>query len=195
VTVLQFISNLENQTPERGCAMQKDKKVKRHEDRKDLAGEHPFGDAGQLVLLFVFLIVWAADSFFLKLTTQYAIGFPGEIQISLMMITFLCSAYLASSGLRIVFTEVREQPAVITKGVFGIVRHPIYLGSILFYLGLILSTLSLLSLVVWFIIILFYNFISSHEEKLLLQRFGRDYKDYMRQVPMWLPRLKKQQSV
>ncbi len=35
---------------------------------EDKNGEHPFGDAGQLILLGLFLIVWVADSFFLKRT-------------------------------------------------------------------------------------------------------------------------------
>ena len=33
-------------------------KTKRHDDRKDLIGEHAFGDLGQLILLAIFLIIW-----------------------------------------------------------------------------------------------------------------------------------------
>ena len=40
-----------------------------HADREDLAGEHKAGDAGQLIFLFVFLIVWVLDSFVLKYST------------------------------------------------------------------------------------------------------------------------------
>jgi hypothetical protein len=36
---------------------------------KEKNGEHPFGDSGQLVLLVAFLIVWVADSFFLRIST------------------------------------------------------------------------------------------------------------------------------
>ena len=33
---------------------------------KEKRGEHPFGDAGQFILLGLFLVVWIGDSFFLK---------------------------------------------------------------------------------------------------------------------------------
>jgi hypothetical protein len=32
----------------------------------DLTGEHPFEDIGQLIIAFLFLVVWITDSFFFK---------------------------------------------------------------------------------------------------------------------------------
>ena len=104
-------------------------------------------------------------------------------------IILVIAGALAWVGMKIVFGENREKPAVIRKGVFNLVRHPIYLGAILLYLGLIILTLSLAATVVWIITILFYHFISRYEEKLLLEKFGKDYEEYMREVPMWIPRL------
>lgn len=39
--------------------------------------------------------------------------------------------------------------------------------------------------------ILFLYHLCRYEEKLLLLRFGDEYSRYMREVPMWVPRLKK----
>ena len=103
------------------------------------------------------------------------------------ILILLGSGYLAWKGLRIVFGEIRETPHVITKGVFSTVRHPIYLSAILLYLGQILLTLSLASLALWIIIVIFYWFISRHEEKLLIERFGEEYVQYMKKVPMLFP--------
>ena len=36
---------------------------------KEKNGEHPFGDAGQSILLVLFLVVWFGDSFFLHKST------------------------------------------------------------------------------------------------------------------------------
>jgi protein-S-isoprenylcysteine O-methyltransferase Ste14 len=94
---------------------------------------------------------------------------------------------MAGFGLNTVFGKTREEPQVITTGVFSIVRHPIYFGSILLYLGFILLSLSLLSVLIWFIIIIFYYMISRHEEKLLTQRFGSAYEEYRKKVPMLFP--------
>ena len=159
----------------------------RHTGREDLAGEHKRGDAGQLILLLVFLIVWIPDSFFLhrtdflsEKTAWYFHALPGLILLSL-------AGYLSWAGMRTVFGKVRETPQVITKGVFSLVRHPIYLGCILTYLGLISLTLSLLSLALWMIIVPFYWYISKFEEKVLIARFGREYEQYMEKVPMLFP--------
>ena len=159
----------------------------RHENRPDLAGEYKYGDAGQLVLAVIFLIVWILDSFVFKYSTflndhieWYAMIIPGIIILT-------GAGYLAKAGLKSVFGETRETPQVITKGVFSVVRHPIYLGSILTYLGLIVMTLSLISVIVWILAIIFYYYISLHEEKLLLAKYGTKYEEYMKKVPMLFP--------
>lgn len=170
--------------------MGKQKKLNRktHENREDLVGEHTLSDLGQVILLIIFLIVWIADSFFVHYSTFLSNYVSLWIRIPVATILLVMAGILARKGLNIVFGETREKPAVIRKCVFNLVRHPIYLGAILFYLGLIMLTLSLAATAVWIIIILFYHFISRHEEKLLLEKFGKDYEDYMREVPMWIPR-------
>jgi protein-S-isoprenylcysteine O-methyltransferase Ste14 len=40
---------------------------------------------------------------------------------------------------------------------------------------------------VWAIGVIFLHYISRYEEKLLLARFGEEYEQYMREVPMWIP--------
>ncbi|MDD5723380.1 MAG: isoprenylcysteine carboxylmethyltransferase family protein [Syntrophales bacterium] len=89
------------------------------------------------------------------------------------------------------FGEKRETPGVIRKGVFNVVRHPIYLSEILLYLGCLMLSLSLAATGVFFAAVVFLHYISRHEEKLLLARFGEEYEKYMRDVPMWIPRLHK----
>ena len=159
----------------------------RDRERKDLVGEHPFGDTGQLILLLVFLTVWVGDSFILKFSIMATRYVPVSVRIVFFVAGMIMAGILAQRGLGIVFGEERDRPRVIRKGVFSLVRHPIYLGSILFYFSCLLLTLSIVSMFVWVIIIAFYIYISRHEEKLLLARFGSEYANYMREVPMLLP--------
>jgi protein-S-isoprenylcysteine O-methyltransferase Ste14 len=157
--------------------------------RNDLTGEHLLGDLGQLILLIIFLTVWITDSFFFHYSTFLSKRIPLPIRL-LLAFAVLCSSWvLAKNGLKIVFGEVRSEPCVIRKGVFEIVRHPIYLGCILFYLGLLIATLSLSAAVVWLITTGFYFFISRHEEHLLRKRFGKAYDEYIHEVPMLIPRI------
>ena len=160
---------------------------KSHQHRGDLTGEHAFSDMGQLIFLVVFLVVWIADSFVFKYSTFLTQYVSNYIRVPIALIVLIISGLLAWTGLKIVFRETREEPQVITTGVFSIVRHPIYLSSILLYLGFILLSLSLLSALVWILIIVFYYMISRYEEKLLIQRFGSAYEEYKKKVPMLFP--------
>jgi len=164
-------------------------KTKLHEGRDDLTGEYKWGDAGQLVLFFIFIAVWIIDSFFSRTSTFFAEYVHWIIRVLIAAQVLIFSFIISRNGLKIVFNEVRETPEVIRKGVFGIIRHPIYLGAILLYLGLIITTFSLFAVVVWIIILVFYYIIARYEEKVLVERFGDDYREYMKDVPMLVPRI------
>jgi protein-S-isoprenylcysteine O-methyltransferase Ste14 len=160
---------------------------RRHAGREDLTGEHKFGDAIQLVLLIVFLVVWILDSFVLGFSTFLAESVPWYVRFPVGVFLLIFTFFLEKSGLNTVFGRPQETPHVITGGVFSLVRHPIYLGAILGYTGMICMTLSLASAALLVIIIAFYWYISRYEEKLLTQRFGDEYREYMRKIPMLFP--------
>jgi protein-S-isoprenylcysteine O-methyltransferase Ste14 len=159
--------------------------------RDDLTGEHAVGYAGQLTLACLFAGIWIADTFFLQYTTTLNNIVPKVIRIPIGAVLLILSGYLAGAGLSIVFGEKRASPAVIRKSVFNVVRHPIYLSEILLYLGLLMLSISLAAAVVWILAVVFLHNISRYEERLLLVRFGENYKTYMREVPMWIPSLRK----
>ena len=164
-------------------------KTKKHHDRPNLVGEHSLGDLGQIILLLIFLAVWITDSFFFKYSTFIADNSSLYVRIIVAAAILLCSGFLAMGGIKIIFGEIREKPMVIRKGVFGRVRHPIYSGSILLYLGLIILTFSIFSAIIWVFIVAFYYYISRYEEKILLKEFGSEYEQYMNEVPMLIPRI------
>jgi protein-S-isoprenylcysteine O-methyltransferase Ste14 len=99
---------------------------KSHQHRSDLMGEYAFGDMGQLILLVVFLVVWIADSFVFKYSTFLTQHVSNYIRVPIALIVLVISGLLAWAGLKAVFGETREEPQVITTGVFSIVRHPIF---------------------------------------------------------------------
>lgn len=165
----------------------------RFEERDDLTGEHTVGDAGQAILAVLFMVVWVLDTFFLEHTIFFNQSVSLFIRVPLGGILLVLSGYLAWAGLAIVFGEKRETPAVIRKGVFGVVRHPIYVSEILLYIGFLLFSLSFAAAGVLCVGIIFLHYISRYEERLLLARFGEEYRAYMRDVPMWIPRVRKRQ--
>lgn len=169
----------------------RDEQKKSHLDREDLAGEHAVGDAGQFTLACLFLVTWAADTFFFKYTTCLNQYVPLAVRIPCGVVVTVLAIYLAKTGMAMVFGEERDSPIMVTEGVFSVVRHPIYLGEMLLYLGPLIWSMSLAAVVVWGLAIGFLHYISRHEEMLMLGIFGQEYERYMREVPMWLPRLRK----
>ena len=161
------------------------------QQRDDLTGEHAVGDAGQVVLACLFAATWITDTFFFQYSTFLNQYVPLVARIPFGVILLVLSGYLARTGMSIVFGEKRKKPGVIRKSVFSVVRHPVYLSEILLYLGLLMLSMSLAAGVVWIVAIGFLHYISRHEERLLLARFGEEYELYMREVPMWIPRLRK----
>jgi protein-S-isoprenylcysteine O-methyltransferase Ste14 len=155
---------------------------------KEKNGEHPFGDVGQLILLALFLIVWVGDSFFLHKSTFLSDSIPLFIRVVTLVLSLMTAAFLFRSG-HVVASHNHRPTDVVSTGAFRFVRHPLYLGCILFYFGLAVSTVSLFSLALLVLIFVFYNYIARYEEKLLFQKFGERYNSYKRSTGKWLPRI------
>jgi protein-S-isoprenylcysteine O-methyltransferase Ste14 len=160
------------------------------EERTDLLAEHPWGDVGQIVLAVLFLVVWIADSFFLHYTTFINLQVRSDLRIAIGIVNVLVALYLASASHRILLGKTRDDPQLIQESVFGIVRHPMYLGEILLFLGILLFSLSLAAAGVWVLMIAFLYVIARYEERQLLAHFGEEYRDYMSHVSMWLPSIR-----
>ena len=159
---------------------------RRHRD--NLAGEHRIGDIGQLTLYCLFMALWISDMLlnYSNFLNEYV---PAVIRLPIGILLLIISGYMAGTGLRIVFGKKAQSQGVIRRGVFRFVRHPIYLSEIILYLGLLLLNVSLAAALVWVIAIFFLHYISRYEERLLLVRFGKEYEQYMRDVPMWIPHI------
>ena len=109
--------------------------------------------AGWIVLVFSIIIIWLAGGEFRK---------KGR----------------APKGKSIVHTTV-----VVDSGIYAVIRHPQYLGFILFVLALVLMSqhwLSVLSGI--FGSALFYKDVQ-REEQMSIEKFGDAYKRYMQKVP------------
>jgi protein-S-isoprenylcysteine O-methyltransferase Ste14 len=149
-------------------------------------GEHPAGDRGQLILLVLFLLIWLLDSFLLHLSTFLTDYVSVYIRLTILVLILAAAVYFIRAGHVVAKHEQRPQ-GVVSTGAFRYVRHPLYLGSMMFYLGLAVSTASLLSLVMVVVIFIFYNHIAGYEEKLLEDRFQEAYRNYKKQTGKWVP--------
>ena len=76
---------------------------------------------------------------------------------------------------------------IVKSGVYSKVRHPIYSADIILAIGVffIFPTLNVLISIIWLavILIIWMNL----EEKALILKFGKEYKEYKKKVPMFFP--------
>ena len=83
----------------------------------------------------------------------------------------------------------RDVQRLVTYGVFGWVRNPLYVGNFLIWMGF-----AIISGVYWFLplaIVIFaieYSLIVRYEEGVLESIFGAEYLAYKQTTPRWIPR-------
>lgn len=84
--------------------------------------------------------------------------------------------------------DLDEKQIFRKTGAFKIVRHPIYLFSILF-LGL-RPTMDLFYFVMFVCVVIYFYTGSIYEEKKLCEIFGEEYREYQKSVPRIIPFIK-----
>ena len=74
---------------------------------------------------------------------------------------------------------------VVQTGIYGIVRHPMWLGMAIWSAALILVFQSVLSIVLSTVAVVCFRMGATKEDEFNIKEFGEDYKEYMNRVPMW----------
>lgn len=125
------------------------------------------------------------------LVISFAILIIKEFKLSVLIypgiafiITSIVLTYLSYIHIKKDFLTAKK---VTKSGIYTKVRHPMYLGLILLYIGISLLTSSLLVSIYSIIGILFIVWQAFNEEKYLIKRFGKEYLNYKRDVPMLVP--------
>ena len=154
--------------------------------RNDEDAELPHAHLLQAVYLILFSIVWSLDSFIFNFSTLLTNFIPLVLRVVLALGVLALGFGMTSWGHWLLFNK--KLPGLVTIGIFAHVRHPMYLGFILAYLGCIVGTMSLLSVIPWLLIIHLHIKMANYEEQELGQRFGKEYLEYKRKVPKWIPR-------
>jgi len=77
---------------------------------------------------------------------------------------------------------------LVDTGPFARLRNPLYVGNVALWVGFALSArLPWLAPVIVVLLGVEYHLIVKWEERLLAERLGAPYRDYMSRVPRWLP--------
>lgn len=97
-------------------------------------------------------------------------------------------ATLVAEGWRTVH-RVRREETLATQGVYARLRHPQYTGLFLIVFGEgIVHWPTIVSVAAFPIIVGAYTVLARKEERQMIEKFGDEYREYQRRVPMFIPR-------
>jgi protein-S-isoprenylcysteine O-methyltransferase Ste14 len=137
----------------------------------------------------LYLLVILEDQALYQVLAPWSYVMQGGQVLSalLLLIAVLQTDTLSFVGLRQLFEE--EKPGqLVTRGLYTLIRHPLYLFSMLF---LWLSpSMSVNSLVFNFGVTLYFIIGAYFEERKLLRDFGEAYAEYKKKTPFLIPGLK-----
>ncbi len=158
--------------------------------RHGLGSEHPVCDKIQLFMLILFFAVWGIDfaCFFVfgySTVVFHALAFPALLAGLILFLSL--SVYLVSKSHKAVLEQVQNPPKLVDSGVYAWVRHPMYIGTLLFCLAFLFVAVSLLSIAIWIAFFIFYDRMAAYEEKSLIDILGEEYIAYQKRVSKWLP--------
>src|SRR5262249_162596 len=87
-------------------------------------------------------------------------------------------------------SSLRKHETLVTSGLYAVVRHPLYLGSIFIIPALFVAAPSLLAAAIGALYFaLFYPAAVQREEQKLQARYGAVFDEYATRVPRFVPRL------
>ncbi len=151
------------------------KSIKRNAIRKDLR---------------YFLLPWFLTITLGTVVTVLEVAGEGDPELKLSLSTILGLLFIIFA-LPIVFTAaitlhkfysstliIRKDHKLIQHGIYKYVRHPIYFGTTLVFLGLPLCVGSLFGLATMALVIPLFLRRIRMEEKLLIEEFGEEYERY-----------------
>jgi protein-S-isoprenylcysteine O-methyltransferase Ste14 len=139
-----------------------------------------------VVIVLGLLLDWLAPAYLLSLL----LSLPERIIIAVVLIVASAAITIpAIRDFRSVGTNVepwKPSLALVTNGIFGRLRNPMYVGATLFLAGLAILLASDWMLVMTIVFVLVMHFgVVKREERYLTAKFGSAYLQYMQAVPRY----------
>ena len=101
-------------------------------------------------------------------------------------ILILCGFILLSAAWKVLY-EAQRTGTLAVSGPYAYVRHPQYSGFILIMLGFLLQWPTLVTLIMFPILVTMYVRLARREEKEVAEEFGDQYRRYAARTPEFLP--------
>ncbi|MFO0754276.1 MAG: isoprenylcysteine carboxylmethyltransferase family protein [Thermodesulfovibrionales bacterium] len=111
---------------------------------------------------------------------------------TLMTVIHLISNLLVITGFVIMWKGWKlihgAKGGLVTEGPYAYVRHPQYSGLSLIMIGMLIQWPTLITALMFPVLMYVYYRLSKREENEMLAQFGDEYRQYREKVPMFLPK-------
>ena len=120
------------------------------------------------------------------------LGFKGDPHSIHMASTVIIAAgfFLLSASWRVLF-RAQKEGTLATTGPYAHVRHPQYAGFIVIMFGFLLQWPTLITLVMFPILVIVYVRLAHREEREVRQALGAVWDEYAARTPGFIPRLQR----
>lgn len=114
-------------------------------------------------------------------------GDPHTNPIHLLSNIIIFAGFYLTYRAWLVLHAAQKEGKLATSGPYSRVRHPQYDGFVLVMFGFLLMWPTLLTLLMFPVLVMVYIRLARQEEKLVRQQFGNEYDEYAKDVPAFLP--------
>jgi protein-S-isoprenylcysteine O-methyltransferase Ste14 len=115
-------------------------------------------------------------------------GNPHFDPLHILSNLFIVGGFIMLASAWRVLYEAQRTNTLATTGLYAYVRHPQYVGFILIMLGFLLQWPTLLTLIMFPILVAMYVRLARREEQEVLEEFGDAYARYAATTPAFVPR-------
>jgi protein-S-isoprenylcysteine O-methyltransferase Ste14 len=160
-----------------------------------------------------FIVALFAEMYGLPLTMYFFMGFFGydkifslEFLLTKIMgqdlfynvyhyYVFPASKFVIGFGMLLVifgwYQIFKAKGELVKTGLYKYTRNPQYIGFLLITAGLNIQWLTIITTIIWPVLVLLYYQLAKKEEKESEAKYGEEFRTYKRTVPMFIPRLKR----
>ena len=94
--------------------------------------------------------------------------------------------WLLASAWGVLYKVQREHRLAVT-GIYARMRHPQYVAFVMIMFGFLLQWPTILTLIMFPVLVVMYGYLAKREEADMLAQFGKEYEDYAARTPRFFP--------